>query len=161
MALRRCTRCTELKPEAAFAMRRRHAATRFSYCRTCASVYRRSHYERHRETYIARAAEQKRATRLANRALICMYLQTHPCVDCGETDPVVLDFDHGGSTRKEMTISRMANNRSWESVLREVRKCQVRCANCHRRRTARQFSWTRLMYRSPGEDPGDEVDVPA
>lgn len=66
------------------------------------------------------------------------YLLAHPCVDCGEQDPVVLDFDHLPGFEKRFTISRAvgASTRSWDSILAEIAKCEVVCANCHRRRTA-------------------------
>jgi hypothetical protein len=62
-------------------------------------------------------------------------LSTHPCVDCREDDIIVLEFDHvRGSKRKE--LSRLVNaGASVASLLAEVEKCEVRCANCHRRVT--------------------------
>jgi hypothetical protein len=37
----------------------------------------------------------------------------------------------------------------WTTVENELAKCQVRCANCHRRRTAVQFDWPNLHRRKP------------
>jgi hypothetical protein len=74
------------------------------------------------------------------------YLRSHPCVDCGETDPVVLDFDHVDRFTKRWDIAgRIGYGLAWRTIQAEIAKCVVRCANCHRRRTARQFGWYRLM----------------
>lgn len=50
-------------------------------------------------------------------------------------DPRVLDFDDvRGVKRRE--VGRMASAPVGEAVLRaEIAKCEVRCVNCHRRRT--------------------------
>lgn len=58
------------------------------------------------------------------------YLLTHPCVDCGERDPVVLEFDHRDPSIKEGRVSDMSK----QKVGAEIEKCDVRCANCHRKR---------------------------
>jgi hypothetical protein len=39
-----------------------------------------------------------------------------------------------------MEIARLIRRRNWMAVEREIAKCVVRCANCHRRRTVRQRS---------------------
>jgi len=54
------------------------------------------------------------------------------CMDCGyNKHSAALDFDHVRGT-KSFNISR--SDRPWEVVLAEVKKCDVRCANCHRAR---------------------------
>ncbi len=78
------------------------------------------------------------------RQFVVDYLKSHPCVDCGESHLAVLDFDH--LTDKKSSISRLVRmNISFEAILVEISKCEVRCANCHRKRTAKQFNW---IYRS-------------
>jgi hypothetical protein len=57
------------------------------------------------------------------------------CVDCGSTDLCALDFDH--QIDKRMSVTRLAHREVGLAMLtREIDKCEVRCANCHRRRTA-------------------------
>src|SRR5207247_9126089 len=74
-----------------------------------------------------------------NQRRIVEYLTTHACVDCGETDIVVLQFDH--LRDKSMNISTLIRNgASWTRIEQEIAKCEVRCANCHRLRTA--LSWS-------------------
>jgi hypothetical protein len=78
--------------------------------------------------------------RLKVRGLLFEYLSTKKCADCGENDPIVLDFDHRDPSKKFKPISLMLSGHySWESVLKEIKKCEIRCANCHRRKTYLQF----------------------
>lgn len=65
------------------------------------------------------------------------YYKEHPCIDCGETDPVVLQFDH----LKEKSINVSKIKMSLDSLKKEIEKCEVVCANCHARRTAKQAGW--------------------
>ena len=56
------------------------------------------------------------------------------CVDCRENNHIVLDFDH--LRDKKYNISRMIHDGfSWKAILKEIQKCEVVCANCHRIRT--------------------------
>jgi hypothetical protein len=60
--------------------------------------------------------------------------ETSGCVDCGVTNPIVLDFDH--LKDKKYNVSRMIHDGfSWAAIKKEIAKCEVVCANCHRIRT--------------------------
>jgi hypothetical protein len=52
-----------------------------------------------------------------------------------------LDFDHRDPADKKRDVNWIAARRTWAHVLAEIAKCEVRCANCHRLRTAQQFGW--------------------
>ena len=69
---------------------------------------------------------------------VMWYLLDHPCVDCGESNPIVLEFDH---VRGEKTadISTLKSKGKLAAIKREIPKCEVRCANCHRRITYRRL----------------------
>lgn len=139
-----CCVCGETKPEAEFAFADMGKGTRQSHCRVCQAAYRRAHYLANRDDYLRREIARMAAYRVENRALILAYLLAHPCVDCGESDPVVLDFDHRDPSSKRAEVARLASRKPWPQVLTEIQKCDVRCANCHRKRTARQFGWGKL-----------------
>jgi mono/diheme cytochrome c family protein len=82
--------------------------------------------------------------RAENQRLAAAYLREHPCVDCGEPDIVVLEFDH--LRDKVANISQMVGSGvRWERIAAEIEKCEVVCANCHRRRTARAFGYPRWL----------------
>jgi len=63
-----------------------------------------------------------------------------------KSDPVVLTFDHSKGAEKIDSVSSLVNKMvfdgyTWERILAEINKCQVRCFNCHMRRTAIQHHW--------------------
>jgi hypothetical protein len=56
------------------------------------------------------------------------------CVDCGINNHIILDFDH--LRNKKYNISRMIHDGfSWKAIKKEIEKCEIVCANCHRIRT--------------------------
>lgn len=107
-----------------------------SKCRPCKQTYDREYYGRKKAHIAPKKDANTKRYRARNRKWLIEYLQTHPCVDCGESDIVVLDFDHVRGT-KIMCVSEMAVKRtaSLKNVQDEVAKCEVRCANDHRRIT--------------------------
>ena len=77
--------------------------------------------------------DTNRRRRRRKRDAIYWYKATHPCVDCGETDYVVLQFDHVG--QKSFTVTQHISDCSYKTILAEIQKCDVVCGNCHLRRT--------------------------
>ena len=65
----------------------------------------------------------------------------HPCVDCGESDIVVLEFDH--LRDKTANVSYLISTGEIPRIKEEIAKCEVVCANCHRRRTSERGGWYR------------------
>ena len=156
-ATRRCYDCGETKPVGAFAFANKAKGTRQGRCRACHAVYRRGHYLRNRSTYIRQEVARIKRYRQENRPLLREYLRAHPCVDCGETDIVVLDFDHRDPARKRYAVTVLAVHKPWPRVLDEIAKCDVRCANCHRRRTAFQFNWQSKKTGDPFVDVSPQL----
>lgn len=84
--------------------------------------------------------EAQKRHRIRIRARLFEFLSNKSCVDCGEKDPVVLEFDHRDFKGKFKSISSMLSGHySWRSVENEINKCDIRCANCHRKKTYIQF----------------------
>jgi hypothetical protein len=88
---------------------------------------------------------KQREYRERTKAKVISYLQTHPCVDCGETDVVVLEFDHVRGCKERTISSMLVQGYSFAKILEEIAKCDVRCANCHRRKTALAGKWLRTV----------------
>lgn len=79
-----------------------------------------------------------------------------PCVDCGETDPVVLDRDHLDPSTKVDSCANFVRRRDWVGFLREAAKCETVCENCHRIRSAVRGNTFRLFFwqaEITGADP--------
>ena len=105
-------------------------------CRECNRKHSRAYYRRWRKKHKTVVAERNARMVRENHKKILEYLLSHPCVDCGERDPIVLEFDHVRG-KKKRNVNGLFRGYSWEVVEREIRKCEVRCANCHRRKTMR------------------------
>ena len=96
----------------------------------------RRYYARNRTKVIAAASEARRRLRKSNRLLVGRHLSKNHCVDCGERDPIVLEFDHVRGVKKDNISNMVGKGVSTEIIVAEIAKCEVRCANCHRRATA-------------------------
>ena len=143
--MKTCMTCLKAQDESQFNYKNKGKGILHRHCKSCSRAAVRDHYERNKAYYTNKARSGKRALKEEIRSRLLSYLSTHSCVDCGETDPVVLDFDHEHLNRKSASISDMLKNRlCWASIQSEIAKCSVRCANCHRRRTAEQFGWYKI-----------------
>lgn len=134
-----CNTCHEEKPLEAFSMRKN--GSHVARCKACHNAYVRQNYANNREKYAEKNRRDGPKYRERNRRYMTDYLRTHPCVDCGETDIEVLEFDHiiplSGKRVTNM------NGTSLAKLQEEIDRCEVRCANCHTRRTRRQMGWSR------------------
>lgn len=81
----------------------------------------------YKDKEVKRAFDQRRYE--AVKQYVMNYLLVHPCVDCGNSDIRVLEFDH--EEKKSFNIGR-GNSQTLERVKVEIEKCRVRCANCHK-----------------------------
>ncbi|HET7738145.1 MAG TPA: hypothetical protein VFK32_06180 [Tepidiformaceae bacterium] len=101
----------------------------------CCNCHRRRTYRRHgtdRSVISTRSIRHPRVRR--NVAWVYELLADVECQDCGIFDPMVLEFDHVDG--KRMNVMKMAwGEYALKTIRAEVAKCEVRCANCHRRRT--------------------------
>lgn len=111
------------------------------------SADQRWHY-RHR----AQNARQTLDRRAALRAWVHGLKRDRGCAQCSETDPACLDFHHRDTAEKTATVSAMVSNgRSPDSIRAEMERCDVLCANCHRKEHA-AYRFERL-----GIEPADAV----
>lgn len=143
--MKRCSACKEEKEFGSFSKNKRRKDGLQTQCKECAK-------RKHKKYYAENRDKQKRQIREAadkrireNQRKVCEYLLNHPCVDCEERDILVLEFDH--LRDKEHNVSEMVNGGyGWKRILEEIAKCEVRCSNCHKRKTAKQFKWYSYQF---------------
>src|SRR3989442_13279520 len=137
--MRACTKCGVVKARDAFPPVRRGEPKLQTWCRACFAEYGKQYYRKNHETQKRRLLWNTGARRAENRRKTVEYLRSHACMDCGMTDIVALQFDH--LRDKKTDVTRLVNSgATWKSIEREIAKCVVRCANCHRLETARRYA---------------------
>ena len=99
------------------------------------NAYCKAHYRKYAERYRQKRRTNNAIYRKRNRRYVAEYLSAHPCVDCGETDIIVLEFDHVRDTKYKEVSRLVTDARPIAVIAREIEKCEVRCCNCHRRVT--------------------------
>jgi hypothetical protein len=142
--MKRCGRCGESKPVEAFALKSRYALRLQSYCRACQHDYYISYYQQGTSKFVDRLRERTIAQRALNRAYVVDILLRSACADCGLRDPIVLEFDHVIGVKRASISALIMAPASIASLKTEIAKCVVRCANCHRIKSSKQWK------RGPG-----------
>ena len=135
-----CAGCAAEKDLESFNFKQKSFGTRQIRCRDCTRKQVQSQYNRHKEYYVKKAQLRTAANKALHREKLLLYLSVHPCVDCSEADFVCLEFDHVRG-KKQGNIAEMVGDYAWEKIEAEIAKCDVRCANCHRRKTAKQYGY--------------------
>ncbi len=141
--MKQCAACGEFKSEEEYSFRYKAQGKRWGTCKECQKKQKRKWYERNKETHIKNAWENKKKAREKAREFIWDYLLTHPCIDCGESNPVVLEFDHVRGNKRMEVANMVRQGYAISTIQKEMDKCVVRCANCHRIKTHKKRGWWR------------------
>jgi len=141
MEQKKCSKCGDEKLLTEFFFKNKKENKRHAQCKQCYRDSRKNkdHYEKYKDDYIERAKSRQNRLVTENRVELLNYFKTHDCVDCGNNEPIVLEFDH--LKDKKFGISAMMRDYTWEQILKEISKCEVVCSNCHKKRTFKQFGW--------------------
>lgn len=89
-----CTRCKQPKELADFNFKIKSKNIYSPHCKACSRAYIKNHYQKNRQYYLNKAKIRNKAIREEIRNLVWNYLNNHSCIDCGEKNPIVLEFDH-------------------------------------------------------------------
>lgn len=136
-----CSQCNEMKSLDDFGKSTRSPDGHRPECRLCRRKDAKLYYENLSEEKRSsrQLAEEKRRNEC--RTVVLERFE-EGCSDCGQKDIRVLEFDHVKGN-KEANMSTLIRNGTITSLRKEIEKCDVVCANCHRIRTTAQFKWWR------------------
>jgi len=110
-------------------------------CRYCKKYYPEDHfgvalttaskvYRRRKCRYCYRDTKHVLTDRI--HEWIINYKVQRGCVKCKTTDHRILDLHHPDESKKSFTVAYFRRGLGFEQIKREVEKCEVLCANCHR-----------------------------
>jgi hypothetical protein len=136
-----CCLCKTPKELNEFNKKRRNIDGHSNICRVCSNKHSKEYYRKNDKKMKKQIHESKTIRIRENRMKVFHYLSQHSCVDCDENDPIVLEFDHVRGKKIHEVSKLVGEGYSWKRIENEIKKCDVRCANCHRRKTAKEQNW--------------------
>lgn len=140
-----CSKCKNLKSVDFFSKNKKKADGLQTLCKQCMKEKSQAYYQKNKDR-LKQQINQKKFERVKRHKEKLFGLLTNKfCVDCNESDPIVLDFDHVKDQKISSVTKLVEDGYSWKRILEEIKKCEVRCANCHRRKTAKEFKTYRFL----------------
>lgn len=136
-----CTKCNEKKDVSQFNKNRSRKDGLQSKCRDCDRGRAKKYFHQNKVKLMTNISRHKRERVIRDKVFINEYLKNNPCIDCGETNLVVLDFDHVKGQKFNAVGQLATSGYSIEVIKNEIQKCEVRCANCHRIKTAKERNY--------------------
>tara|TARA_R110000782_G_C14498906_1_gene378339 strand:+ start:99 stop:503 length:405 start_codon:yes stop_codon:yes gene_type:complete len=130
--MKKCTKCKNSKPTIGFHKNKLKKDGLQDNCKECCKVRDQNHYVKcgnHKHV------ERNKKQQGINREFVQRYKKIFcKCVDCGIKDWRVLQFDH--LNNKKYNLADLgASSVSLNLIKTEIRKCEIRCANCHQIKT--------------------------
>lgn len=127
--MKHCNKCDTDKDDSEFYTRIVQGKVKEDkWCKECHRAYRKEHYKQNKRVYIAKARRNNDKSSDWYRD----YKSQLKC-KCGEDHPAALDFHHPDPTRKEFLVSKAVRRFGRKRLKEEIEKCEVLCANCHRK----------------------------
>jgi len=143
--MKSCSKCKIVKNINEFNFKSKKNEVRQAQCKKCTRLLIKNHYNKNKDYYLLKARSRNKILRDDVNSFLIEHLSKNACVDCGESDIIVLEFDYTGIKPKFKSVSQLVRSRVHLDVIKEeIKKCEVRCANCHKRKTAQTFNWFKL-----------------
>ena len=132
-SMKTCSSCGESKNLDAF--NKKGGERRQPYCKPCDNKKSRERYSKNRESHSKIVYARNKKERKELHLLVTEIKEATPCSDCGKSFPgYVMDFDHIKG-EKIANVSVLVNQCARQKLIKEIKKCEVVCSNCHRIRT--------------------------
>ena len=141
MKTKKCSTCQKLKSIDKFNKNSSKKDGLSTQCKECKKLYQDSWYKNNKKEHIERTKESRLQSRNRAREFVNNFLINKSCVDCGETNPIVLQFDHVKGKKVDAVSKLVTAGYGVEFIKEEINKCEIRCANCHMKKTYKQFNW--------------------
>ena len=142
--MKRCTLCKNEFPISEFPKRTDRLVGVKSRCKKCCYQKYKDWKDRNRDKVREYGLAYRKSTTKRNRQRLIEIKQKCPCIDCGISNWVVLEFDHVRGI-KRADVSSLSKYYGWNTVQKEIDKCEIRCRNCHRIRTPKSKSYVPLV----------------
>lgn len=133
--MKSCSTCKIPKNYKDFTKRKSSKDGYNSQCKQCKKEYWDKYYNLNKTEYLIKTNDKKIVKRENNRKNLRDIFINSSCKDCGNKDIRVLEFDHLPEFEKSSNICDMVSNNSWSDIEKEIKKCEIVCANCHKIRT--------------------------
>jgi thioredoxin 1 len=126
--MKKCLKCKQDKEDSEFHKNKTKKDGLQSYCKPCLNEAVIGHYRNNLDY-----RNKQRSRFIAIKARVDEYKENLNGCPCGEKDIVCLDFHHVNSD-KDLAIGTMVSRGyHWDRILKEIEKCLLVCANCHRK----------------------------
>jgi len=130
METKTCSKCKEVISLDLFNFKNKARGEKYSCCKTCWNAINKQRYADNKQYYIDKAKSRTEAIRSWLKDLKSELI----CARCGEDHWSCLELHHEDQLEKEFQISDAAHRGySKKRIMEEIKKCEVLCANCHRK----------------------------
>tara|TARA_R110000787_G_scaffold152168_1_gene265972 strand:+ start:1720 stop:2352 length:633 start_codon:yes stop_codon:yes gene_type:complete len=143
--IKKCYKCKEVFPETDFNKNKAKKDNLQTSCKGCQRKIAKKYYELNRKRCIGVININKRRRALGHYIEIITNYLNVPCTDCRKVyHPASMVFDHKVGSIKNIYKNQGVNylirdGYSKESITDEIKKCDVRCQNCHYLKTSKDF----------------------
>ena len=128
-----CNKCGIEKSDEEFSWRYR-GIERLMSCKACHNEYARQWYRKNKPKQMVSVKRNNKKYIRRNKVAFYKWLSEQECAICGEDDMTVFEMHHRDPSKKEIGITVMLQRVfSIERLFKEIKKCDVLCANCHKR----------------------------